>query len=46
MPTLAEYIAESEQHDQDDLDLVPEDLRSQINSQLDAAADGDATEPQ
>lgn len=46
MPTLEEYIAASEQYSQEQLALIPEDLRSQINSQLEAAADGQQVDAQ
>jgi len=46
MSTLEEYIAASEQYGQEELDMIPEDLQNQINSQLDAATDGEQSEPQ
>jgi len=34
-PTLADYIDASEDHDESDLEQIPEDRRSDVNAQLD-----------
>lgn len=45
MPTLEDFFRASEQYSMEDMDLIPEDLRNEINAQLELSAPPVEEEP-